>query len=98
MQDIRERFSINGEEPSLLFKKEGGLEQLARNVYHIYFKLSQMVTDYFSEEWFSQHGSLLPTNNGHNCQLTEAELRILNAFIANVIPPPLQEPNQEGDE
>jgi hypothetical protein len=49
MKDVQDRFNFDATEPSLLFKKEGNLDQLAKNMYHIYFKLSQLVTDYFSE-------------------------------------------------
>jgi hypothetical protein len=72
MSSLKDRFNIDNSEPSLLFKRDDDFEQLVRNLYHIYFKLSQLVADYFSEEWFTLHGSLLPTNNGHNCSLTEA--------------------------
>lgn len=72
MSSLKDHFNIDNSEPSLLFKRDDDFEQLVRNLYHIYFKLSQLVTDYFSEEWFTLHGSLLPTNNGHNCSLTEA--------------------------
>jgi hypothetical protein len=46
-----------------------------------------MITEYFSEEWFSLHGSLLPTNNGHNSSLTEEEFGILNDFIKQSLSP-----------
>jgi len=81
MLKLKNNYDIDVSEPQQFFKKEDTVDQLAKNMYHIYFKLSQMVTDYFSEEWFSLHGSLLPTNNGHNSSLTHLELDILNDFI-----------------
>ena len=31
-----------------MFQKQSSFEQLTKNMYHIYFKLSGLVTDYFS--------------------------------------------------
>jgi len=74
------------------------LGQLVKNMYYIYFRLHQLVTDHFSEEWFSLHGSLLPTNNGHNCQLNELELRILNDFIKTSSPSEMKEKEESNEE
>ncbi len=81
MASLANKFEIETTQPENLFKKEDSAGQLARNMYHIYFKLAQMIGEYFSEEWFCLHGSLLPTNNGHNCNLTSEEYQILNKFI-----------------
>lgn len=62
-------------------------------------RLRQLVEDCFCEEWFALHGSLLPTNNGHNSPLTRAELAVLNHFIrSSVQGGPVNEPlaKEEG--
>jgi hypothetical protein len=104
MAKLKDRFALDVSEPNLLFMKEGNLEQLGKNLYHVYFKLWQLVTDCFSEEWFTLHGSLLPTNNGHNSSLTTLELNILNDFIRVTQPEELrevaamrQEENEQAD-
>ena len=56
-------------------------------MYYVYYKLFQLVTDYFSEDWFALQGSRLPTNNGHNCNFTREEFNILNRFIQHSLAP-----------
>jgi hypothetical protein len=60
---------------SAIFSKGGEptVAQLQRNFAAIFQRLRQMVEECFGEEWFSLHGSLLPTNNGHNNPLTHTE-------------------------
>ena len=48
MTNLAKKFEIETTQPETLFKKEDSTEQLARNMYHIYFKLAQMVGEYFS--------------------------------------------------
>lgn len=85
MAALKDKFAIEVSNPELLFKKDPSVDQLARNMYHVYYKLTQMVTDYFTEEWFTLHGSLLPTSNGHNCNLTREEYTLLNHFIKQTL-------------
>jgi hypothetical protein len=49
MANLSDKFEIDPTHPETLFKKEENVDQLARNMYHIYFKLAQMVTEHFSE-------------------------------------------------
>ena len=49
MLKLKDKFNLDTSEQVLMFQKENSMEQLAKNMYHIYFKLSQLVTDYFSE-------------------------------------------------
>jgi hypothetical protein len=67
--------------------------QLQANFVCIFQKLRQLVEECFCEEWFSHHGSLLPTNNGHNSPLTRAEFEVLNEFIRDT----LRLPEEEGN-
>lgn len=94
---LKDRFNLDANEASLMFQQESSIEQLSKNMYHIYFKLSHLVTDYFSEEWFTLHGSLLPTNNGHNSQLTEHEFRILSDFIRVSVAEPMVQMEEDED-
>ena len=98
MLKLNDRFNLDASEPSLMFQQASSIEQLSKNMYHIYFKLSHLVSDYFSEEWFSVHGSLLPTNNGHNSQLTQQEFRILSDFIRTSVTEPMVEMEDEEEE
>ena len=98
MMKLKDKFSIDASEPNSLFQKESSIDQLAKNMYHIYFKISGLVNDYFSEEWFSLHGSLLPTNNGHNSSLTDLELRIMNNFINITSAPEMMSEEYHSDE
>lgn len=84
MKILEDKYTINAGEAEILFKEVPTYDQLVKNIYHIYFKLTQLVNDYYGEEWFNRHGSLLPTNNGHNCGLNEQEMTTLNEFIENV--------------
>lgn len=54
-----------------------------------------MVTDNFTVEWFQEHGSLLPTNAGHNCGLNDDEMRVLNDFIVRSVSTPLKEEEEK---
>ena len=98
MLKLKDRYNIDTSEPNLLFQKDDSFEQLVKNMYHIFFKISHLVTDHFSEEWFTNHGSLLPTNNGHNSSLTQLEIRILNDFIRVAVPEQMQEMEELSDE
>lgn len=52
MARLRDKFQVEVHEPNTLFAKEADLRQLVKNMYHIYFRLHQLVSDHFSEEWF----------------------------------------------
>ena len=55
--------------------------QVHRNMHWIFWRIRQLIEEYYGEEWFGLHGSLLPTNNGHNSSLAQVEFVVLNAFI-----------------
>ena len=95
MVRLCDKFKIDISQPSTMYVKGADFGQLVKNMYHIYFRLHQLVVDHFSEDWFNLHGSLLPTNNGHNCHLNELEIRILNDFIRTSIPQEMKEERKE---
>ena len=74
-----------------MFRKDDSPQQLVSNFYYVYYKAAQMVSVYFSEEWFAKHGSLLPTDNGHNGRLSEEEIDVMNHFVRHCIAQPIEE-------
>ena len=48
MLKLKDRYNIDTSEPNLLFQKDDSFEQLVKNMYHIFFKISHLVTDHFS--------------------------------------------------
>jgi hypothetical protein len=74
LNNISDKYAIdkvNKENKEVLYsKKDSSTEQLHRNIYYIFDRIMQLIEAYYGEEWFSLHGSLLPTSNGHNSSLS----------------------------
>ena len=82
LKDIKERVPIDTANVDLSYSStDQSALQIHKNIYYIYHRISMMVEQFFCEEWFKLHGSLLQTNNGHNSSLSDQEFIVLNQFI-----------------
>lgn len=82
LKDIKERVQIDMSNVDLSYSStDQSALQIHKNIYYIYHRIAMMVEQFFGEEWFNLHGSLLPTNNGHNSSLSDQEFIVLNQFI-----------------
>lgn len=59
---------------------DSSAQQINKNIDYIMRK-AVVLMQALSEEEEQRYGSLLPTGNGHNNSLSQAELRVLNNFI-----------------